>query len=59
MMMNKSLNMSIKAPVAGGRAVAPTRTLLKPVSAAPPGGPAPEPSFPVAGELPCVCLWLL
>jgi hypothetical protein len=43
-----------KAPVAAGRATRPMK-----LAAAPPGGPAPEPSFPVAGEslvLMCACL---
>ncbi|KAF5826025.1 thiazole synthase, catalyzes formation of the thiazole moiety of thiamine pyrophosphate [Dunaliella salina] len=45
MMMNKSLSMN-KAPVAAGRATQQPRSLK--VAAAPPGGPAPEPAFPVA-----------
>mmetsp|Transcript_3223 Transcript_3223/g.8560 ORF Transcript_3223/g.8560 Transcript_3223/m.8560 type:complete len:108 (-) Transcript_3223:1394-1717(-) len=45
MMMNKSLSMN-KAPVAAGRATQQPRSLR--VAAAPPGGPAPEPAFPVA-----------
>jgi len=43
--MNKSLSLS-KAPVAAGR---PAQQRNLRVAAAPPGGPAPEPAFPVAG----------